>query len=62
MSYDLLFNARVRFYANISRVTHRVMLDGQCIGHLYDNGAIVIDDPGPDDQPPAAALPLLEAA
>lgn len=40
-----VFECRVRFYANIPRVTHRVVLDGETIGRLYEDGSLVIDDP-----------------
>lgn len=61
MSSDC-YEARVRFWANIPRVTHRVMLDGQCIGRVYDNGAIVIDEPAREGTPPRAPGQLLTDA
>lgn len=36
---------RVRFYANIPRVTHKVVCDGKVIGHVWSDGNITIDEP-----------------
>ena len=44
MSSDC-YEARVSFWVNVPRVTHKVMLDGEPIGRVWSDGHIEIDEP-----------------
>lgn len=59
---DDCYEARVRYWVNVPRVTHKVMIDGQCIGRVYDNGAIEIDEPAREGCTPEHQHPLMTDA
>lgn len=46
---------RVRYWANIPRITHKVMIDGAHVGDVWDNGAITFHDDEPLVAPPVRA-------
>jgi hypothetical protein len=50
------FEARITYYANFPRRTHRVVCDGETIGHIWSDGTIEIDDPPPTAPQVRAAL------
>lgn len=46
---------RVRYWVNVPRITHKVMIDDEHIGDVWDNGAITFHDDEPLVAPPVRA-------
>lgn len=49
---DDRYEAKVRFYANVPRRTHKIVCGDVVIGHVWSDGHIEIEDPTPAHQHP----------